>query len=294
MLLTYAARDRRPRLAPGFLELRSRLGAPQATWTWRGAADPCGNEEERGRHGRTEGGGVEQRERRDRAEGEGSCVEESAAAGSDSEAAYDSDADHCPVLRKEGVAVAVAPEPQAALPLPRRWWPLAPPRRRPPLPTSLPELRPVPTPPAKVVAAAAPSHPSAGVGLRLPPASSPAAPRPTLPSCFPQIRDPTEAENPHCGCPDRPDRRAKVRRPWSRSPSTTPGPPRSLPAGGCVSRSCARAPPPTPPPWRRPPPSTPLLASRGPFLPGRDAVLGTVFLKRRSGAGSGGVPCGAP
>ncbi|XP_034596342.1 ADP,ATP carrier protein 1, chloroplastic [Setaria viridis] len=38
----------------------------------------------------------------------------------------------------------------------------------------------------------------------------------------------------------------------------------------------------------------PLLSSRGPFLPGRDAVLGNVFLKRRSGAGSGGVPRGAP
>ncbi|KAG2590466.1 plastidic ATP/ADP-transporter-like [Panicum virgatum] len=35
---------------------------------------------------------------------------------------------------------------------------------------------------------------------------------------------------------------------------------------------------------------SPLLASRGPFLPRRDAVLGHGFLKRRAGAGSGGVP----
>jgi AAA family ATP:ADP antiporter len=34
----------------------------------------------------------------------------------------------------------------------------------------------------------------------------------------------------------------------------------------------------------------PLVASRGPFLPARDAVPGNVFLKRRSGAGSGGAP----
>ncbi|KAF8675887.1 hypothetical protein HU200_047383 [Digitaria exilis] len=40
---------------------------------------------------------------------------------------------------------------------------------------------------------------------------------------------------------------------------------------------------------------SPLLASRGPFLPRRDAVLGHGFLKRRgtSAAGSGGVSCGA-
>ena len=35
---------------------------------------------------------------------------------------------------------------------------------------------------------------------------------------------------------------------------------------------------------------SPLLASGGPFLPRRDAVLGHGFLKRRAGAGSGGVP----